>query len=66
MDKQERSFTEALESLEKAAQTIGRQETSLEDALKLFEQGMKDAEYCNKVLEEAKQQIEIYKEEYDA
>lgn len=66
MDKQERSFTEALESLEKAAQIIGRQETSLEDALKLFEQGMKDAEYCNKVLEEAKQQIEIYKEEYDA
>lgn len=66
MDKQERSFTESLECLEKAAQTIGKQTTSLEDALKLFEQGMKDAEYCNKILDEAKQQIEIYKEEYDA
>ena len=60
---EEKNFTDSLEKLQYAANEISRQTTSLEDSLKLFENGMKEAKYCNNILEEAKQKIEYYKEE---
>lgn len=59
----ERTFTESLQRLRRAASEIGRQSTSLEDSIRLFEEGMKEAEYCSRVLEEAEQKIEIYGED---
>lgn len=56
----EKSFTESLKNLQNAATEIGRQATSLEDSLKLFEEGMKEAEYCSRILDSAEQSIKIY------
>ena len=61
----EKTFTEALANLQKAANEIGRQTTSLEDSIKLFEEGMKEAEYCSKILEGASQKIEVYGKDED-
>jgi len=56
----EKTFTEALGDLQNAAGEIGKQTVSLEESMKLFEKGMKDAEYCNGILDDAEQKIEIY------
>ena len=58
----EKTFTEALKNLQNAAAEIGRQATTLEDSLRLFDEGMKEAEYCKKILDEASQKIEIYED----
>ena len=56
----DKTFTEALANLQNAATDISKQATSLEDSLKLFDEGMKEAEFCKKILDEASQKIEIY------
>ncbi|MBE6041793.1 MAG: exodeoxyribonuclease VII small subunit [Clostridiales bacterium] len=56
----DKTFTEALKNLQNAASEIGRQATTLEDSLKLFEEGMKEAEFCRDILDKADQHIEIY------
>lgn len=56
-----KTFTEAYNSLVEAASEITKQTTSIDESLKLFDAGMKDAEYCKKILDEAEQKIEIYK-----
>ena len=58
----EKTFTESLEKLQKAASEIGKQTTGLEDSLKLFDEGMKEAEYCRKILDSADQKIQLYEE----
>ena len=32
----------------------------IDESMKLFDQGMKDAELCNKMLDEAEQKIEVF------
>ena len=59
----EKTFTESMKKLQDAAAEIGRQATSLEDSLKLFEEGMKEAEYCREILDSAEQKIQIYEKE---
>lgn len=59
----DKSFTESLQKLQNAASEIGKQATSLEDSLKLFEEGMKEAEYCREILDSAEQKIQIYEKE---
>ena len=56
----EKTFTEALRDLQNAASEIGKQATTLEDSLRLFDEGMKKAEYCRKRLESAEQKIQLY------
>jgi exodeoxyribonuclease VII small subunit len=56
----EKTFTESLKDLQNAAAEIGRQATTLEDSLRLFDEGMKEAEYCRKILESAAQKIQLY------
>ena len=58
----EKNFTESLNKLQNAANEIGRQATSLEDSLKLFEEGIKEAEFCKKILDEADQKIIEFEE----
>ena len=62
----DKTFTEALNNLQNAASEIGRQATTLEDSLKLFEQGMKEAEFCKEILDKADQKISVYEEEDSA
>lgn len=59
----EKSFTEALRDLQNAAAEIGKQATTLEDSLKLFETGMKEAEFCKEILDKADQKITVYERE---
>lgn len=56
----DKSFTESLEKLQKAANEIGKQSASLEESLRLFEEGMKEAENCQKILDRAEQKIQIF------
>lgn len=68
MSDREKTFTEALANLQKAVGEIGKQSTTLEESIRLFEIGMAEAEFCNSVLDEAMQKIEVYEKngEYDA
>ena len=56
----DKSFTESLQALQNAASEIGRQTTSLEDSLRLFDSGMKEAEYCRDILDKAEQRIMLF------
>ena len=56
----DKTFSDALAKLQSAAQDIGKQATTLEDSLRLFDEGMKEAEYCKEILDSAAQKIEIY------
>ena len=56
----EKTFTESMKKLRDAAAEIGKQATTLEDSLRLFEEGMKEAEYCREILDSAEQKIQIY------
>ena len=59
----DKTFTQALNDLQNAASEIGKQATTLEDSLKLFEQGMKEAEFCREILDNADQKITVYEQE---
>ena len=59
----EKTFTESMKKLQEAASEIGKQATTLEDSLKLFEEGMKEADYCREILDSAEQKIQIYEKE---
>ena len=59
----EKSITEALRDLQNAAAEIGKQATTLEDSLRLFEAGMKEAEFCKEILDKADQKITVYERE---
>ena len=59
----EKTFTESMKKLQEAAAEIGKQATTLEDSLKLFEEGLKEADYCREILDDAEQKIQIYEKE---
>lgn len=61
----EKTFEEALNSLQKSANEISKQATSLEDSIKLFESGLDDAKFCKKILDEAEQKISVYEKGED-
>lgn len=59
----DRTFTESLKSLQDAASEISKQATTLEDSLRLFDEGMREAAYCKNILDSAEQKIQIYEKE---
>lgn len=59
----EKTFTEALNNLQNAATEIGKQATTLEDSLRLFESGIKEAQFCKDILDNAEQKITVYEKE---
>lgn len=63
MPEKDKTFLESLEILKNNANEIGKQSTSLEDSLKLFDEGMKEAKFCENILNNAEQKIEIYRAE---
>lgn len=54
-------FEEALKGLEESAMQLKKEDNTLEEALKAYENGMKYYEQCNEILNDAKQRIQIYK-----
>ena len=54
------SFEEALAGLEKSAEILKRDGTTLEAAMESFEQGIEYYNYCSEMLNKAKQKIEFY------
>lgn len=59
----EKTFNEALNNLQNAASEISKQATTLEDAIKLFENGMKEADFCKSILDKADQHISVYEKD---
>ena len=54
---QKQTFEQALERLEEIAQNLESGETSLDESLKMYEEGMKLLEFCNSKLNEAQKTI---------
>ena len=59
----DKTFTESLNNLKNAANEIGKQATTLEESLRLFEEGMKEAEFCREILDKAEQHITVFEKE---
>lgn len=57
--KQELSFEDALKRLEEIADKMGEEGLSLDDSLKMFQEGMELSNFCNKRLDEAEKKINM-------
>ena len=66
MTKENVKFEEAFLKLETAAKAVSDDSVSLEDAIENYKEGRKYYDICSKILEEAKQLVEIYDREADA
>jgi len=55
----EKGFEEALKELEEIVNRLERGDLPLEEALGLFEEGVKLSRYCHKKLDEAQRRVEI-------
>jgi len=60
MAEKKMSFEEALAGLEKSAEILKKDGTTLEAAMESFEQGIMYYNYCNEMLNDAKQKIEFF------
>ncbi len=58
----EKTFTEAFSNLQESVAKIGLQATTIEESLQLFDQGIKEAEFCKDILDKADQHIIEYEE----
>lgn len=61
----EKKFEEAMERLEEIVQSLEGSDLSLEDALKIFEEGVKLISFCSKKLEEAEQKVTMLVKQSD-
>lgn len=59
MSQTKQTYTQALKRLEAIAETLEKGELPLEDAMKLYEESVKLADFCYKQLNEYKAKIEI-------
>ncbi len=57
-EKEEVTFEDAMKRLEGIVETLGGGNLSLEDSLKMFEEGMELCKFCNKKLDEAEYKVE--------
>jgi exodeoxyribonuclease VII small subunit len=53
----EKKFEEAMERLENIVESLEKGDLSLEDSLKIFEEGMKLVSFCSRKLDEAEQKV---------
>ena len=56
---EEKKFEKVLEELEQIVARLEKGNLSLEESLRLFEEGIKLSRFCNNKLEEAERKIEI-------
>lgn len=57
------SFEETLAKLEQSSENLKKENITLEDALKNFEEGIAYYKVCSEILNSAKQKIETYSKE---
>jgi exodeoxyribonuclease VII small subunit len=57
--KKDLGFEESLKKLEEIASKMGEENLSLEESLKMFQEGMELSTFCNKKLDEAEKKISI-------
>ena len=57
-EKEELTFEDAMKRLDSIVETLGGGNLSLEDSLKMFEEGMELCKICNKKLDEAEYKVE--------
>ena len=60
MTEEKLTFEQALEKLEKSSENLKKENVTLEDALKNFEEGIAYYNQCSEILNSAKQKIETY------
>lgn len=63
--KKYRDFESAVERLEEITDQLEAGETSLEDSIKLYTEGLEIAQFCEKKLTEAQKKIKIIREKND-
>lgn len=63
MSENKLSFEEAYMALEKIAEKLSDSTISLDESVKLYEEGIKLSKYCATALENAKQKIESLQNE---
>ncbi len=56
--KSAQSFENQLEKLEEVVATLEKGDVSLDESLKLFEEGIKNVRQCSKMLQTAEQKVE--------
>ena len=54
------TFEEALYKLEELSETILDEETTLDEAVKCYEEGIRCYQICKEMLNETEQKIEVY------
>lgn len=59
------TFEESMKKLEDMSQKIKNEDTTLEEAIKYYEEGIECYEACNKILNEAQSKIQIYRQEME-
>lgn len=59
----ELSFENAMKRLEEIVSALEKSETSLDESIKLFEEGTQLAGFCSKTLDEAQQKITLLTKE---
>lgn len=57
--KKEIKFEEAIQRLEEIAEAMESKSLSLEDSIKMFQEGMDIAKLCNQKLDEAEKRVNI-------
>ena len=61
----ERTFEEAVNELEKTVDLLENGDVSLDEAVKVFEHGMKISKECHERLEKAEQKVKLLTEDKD-
>ncbi len=62
-EKERLSFEEALKKLESIVEQLEDEDITLEDSVKLYEEGVKLSKFCTEILEQAELRIEQVNEE---
>jgi exodeoxyribonuclease VII small subunit len=62
---EEKSFEELMEELENITTKLEKEQISLDESVKIFEEGMNISKECNKKLEEAERRITMLVETKD-
>lgn len=60
------TFEQSLARLEEISNSLNSDNTTLEDAIKKYEEGIGYYKECNRILGEAKQKIEIFQKDLEA
>jgi exodeoxyribonuclease VII small subunit len=63
--KKSRNFESAIERLEEITEQLEAGETSLEDSIKLYTEGLEIAQFCDKKLAEAQKKIKVIRQKND-